>query len=160
MPSESFNQLPFFQGLNPTQLELLHPIFVETDCHAGTVLFDQSEPAVHLYLVVSGEVSIRFKPEDGEEITVTRVRAGGVVGWSALIGRRFYTSAAICTQYSELLRARGTDLQTLCEQHPETGLTLLDRFAAIIGERLSSTPPEVRAILENGLRNGVQYPGG
>lgn len=160
MPNDPFCQLPFFQGLTSEQMDILRPLFVETDCYAGTVLFDQSDPALHLYLVISGEVAIRFKPEDGEAITISRVRAGGVVGWSALIGRRSYTSAAICTQDSRLLRTSGAQLQALCELHPETGLVLLDRFTAIIGERLNNAHPEVRAILENGLRNGVEHPGG
>jgi CRP-like cAMP-binding protein len=146
--------------LNPEQLDLLRPLFVETDCHAGTVLFDQDDPAIHLYLVVSGEVAIRFKPDDGEAITIARVREGGVVGWSALIGRRWYTSAAIVTQYSELLRTSGAEMQGLCELHPETGLVMLDRFTAVIGERLRDTRPEIRAILMSGLRNGVEHVGG
>jgi CRP-like cAMP-binding protein len=161
MPNESFCQLPFFQGMNPEQLDLLRPLFVETDCHAGTVLFDQDDPAIHLYLVISGEVSIRFKPDDGDDaITIARVRDCGVVGWSALIGRRLYTSAAIVTQFSELLRTRGAELQSLCELHPETGLVLLDRFTAVIGERLRGSHPEFQAILMNGLRTGFEHVGG
>jgi CRP-like cAMP-binding protein len=155
MPIQSFFQLPFFEGLNPEQLDLLCPLFVETECYAGTVLFDQNDPAIHLYLVISGEISIRFKPEDGEALTIARVHDGGVVGWSALIGRRLYTSAAIVTQYSALLRASGAELQSLCELHPETGLMLLDRFTSVIGERLSGTSPEIRAILMSSLRNGT-----
>jgi CRP/FNR family transcriptional regulator, cyclic AMP receptor protein len=156
MSSETFQELSFFQGLTPAQLDILLSLFVETNCHAGTVLFDQDEPAVFLYLVISGEVSIRYKPDDGEAITIARVRPGGIVGWSSAIGRRMYTSAAVCTQYTELLRASGAEIQALCEQHPETGIILLDRLAAVIEERLNSTHPEVRAILENGLRNNCE----
>jgi CRP-like cAMP-binding protein len=91
MSSETFQELSFFQGLTPAQLDILLSLFVETNCHAGTVLFDQDEPAVFLYLVISGEVSIRYKPDDGEAITIARVRPGGIVGWSSAIGRRMPT---------------------------------------------------------------------
>jgi CRP-like cAMP-binding protein len=160
MPDDVFDQIPLFQGLSPEQLNVLKPLFAPLDCHAGTVLFEQGEPALYLYLVVSGEAIIRYKPEDGQDITIARVRPGGIVGWSAVIGRRFYTSAAVCMQYSQMLRVRGSDLQALCEQKPDTGVIILERLANVIGERITATHPEVKAILENGLRNGMYHPGG
>ena len=155
MPSDIFDQIPLFQGLSPAQLDLLRPLFVSSDCHPGTVLFDQGGAAIFLYLVISGEVAIRFKPEDGKDIIIARVRDGGMVGWSAVIGRQHYTSAAICTQHTQMLRVRGSDLQTLREQHPETGLLIVDRLANVVAERLQGSHPQVVALLEIGLRNGV-----
>jgi hypothetical protein len=55
---------------------------------------------------------------------------------------------------------RGYDLKALCEQQPDTGLIILERLANVIGERITATHPEVKAILENGLRNGIYHPGG
>lgn len=159
MPEDLVDQLPLFKGLNEAQLALLRPLFLPYDCHAGTVIFEQGEPAIFLYLVVSGEVAIRYKPEDGQDITIARVREGGLVGWSAVIGRRQYTSAAVCTQYTQLLRMRGADLQSLRDRNPETGLVVLERLADVIAERLNSTHSQVMALLENGLRNGTHQPG-
>jgi CRP-like cAMP-binding protein len=53
-----------------------------------------------LYVLMDGQVAIRFKPHDGDWLTVTDVQAGGVFGWSAALGRRRYTSSAICLQES------------------------------------------------------------
>ena len=156
MPNISLEEIPIFQGLTPEQVDLLHPLVMECNCYAGTVLFEQGDPAEFLYLVITGEAVIRYKPEDGPPITVTRVRSGGLVGWSAVIGRRLYTSGVECSQDSNLLRIRGTDLQSLCERSPETGLIILDRLANLVAERLRHTHPEVVALLENGFRNGVK----
>ncbi len=156
MSEISFEQLPIFQGLTPEQIDQLHPLIMEYKCYAGTVIFEQGDPADFLYLVVAGEALIRYKPEDGPPITVTRVRPGGLVGWSAVIGRRFYTSGVECSQDSQLLRIRGLDLQSLCERFPETGLLILERLANLVAERLRHTHPEVVALLENGLRNGAK----
>lgn len=155
MPSNVFEQIPLFQGLSPAQLDLLRPLFVPNDCYPGTVLFDQGEAAIFFYLVLSGEVAIRFKPEDGKDIIIARVREGGMVGWSAVIGRQYYTSAAVCTQYTQMLRVRGSDLQTLCEECPETGLLIVDRLANVVAQRLQGSHPQVVALLEIGLRNGA-----
>jgi CRP/FNR family transcriptional regulator, cyclic AMP receptor protein len=156
MTDDDFYQLPIFQDLTSAQIDSIRPYFVASECHAGTILFEQGEPAVFIYLLISGEVAIHYKPEDGQELIVTRIKPGGVVGWSAVIGRRQYTSAAECTQFSRLMRMRGSDLQTLREQCPEAGCLLLERLAQSVAERLNGTHPQVVALLENSLRKGIQ----
>lgn len=155
MSKDSLEQFPLFDGFTEEQIALLRPLFVPNECHAGTVLFEQGDPAVYFYLMVSGEVAIHYKPEDDLDIVITRIKPGGMVGWSAVIGRRSYTSAAICTEYSKLLRVRGSDLQTLCSQHPETGNQFVDRMADVVAQRLESSHPQLLQLLENGLRNGA-----
>jgi CRP-like cAMP-binding protein len=155
MSSDILKQFPLFDGFSKDQMALLRPLFMASDCHAGTVLFDQGEPAVYFYLLISGEVAIHYKPEDDQDIVIARIKPGGMIGWSAVIGRRSYTSAAICTEYTELLRVRGADLQKLCTQHPDTGNQFVDRLAEVVAERLQSSHPQVLQLLENGLRNGV-----
>ena len=91
------DQFNLFDGLTPDQRQLLRPMFVPCDGYSGTVLFEQGDPAEHLFWVVVGEVTINYKPDDGAAITVARVRPGGVVGWSAALGSRAYTSSAACT---------------------------------------------------------------
>jgi CRP-like cAMP-binding protein len=156
MLTDVFDQMPLFQDLNQAHTDVLRGYFIPLECHAGTVLFRQGDPAEYVYLVVAGEVSIRYKPEDGEDIHVTRVRAGGVVGWSALIGRRSYTSSAACSEFTQMLRVRCTDLQYLQEQYPEIGQIVRDRLAGVIAERIRGTHPQVVALLENGLWSSVR----
>ena len=155
MAVDLFDQLYLFNDLTAEQRELLRPLFDSCECHTGTVLFEQGEPAIFLYLIVDGEVSIRFKPDDGQTLTIARVRDGDLVGWSAVIGRRLYTSSAVCSEHTRLLRVRGTDLQTLREQHPETGIMVIERFATVVSPRLQGSHLQVVAMLEYGLSNGT-----
>ena len=153
MKADIFADLFLFAGLSAAQREILTPLFEPCDCYAGTVLFEQGDPAEHLYAVVTGEVVVSFKPDDAPTLTVARVQPGSIVGWSAVLGSRCYTSSAECTQYSQLLRVRGADLRRLCIQHPETGVQVLDRLAAVIAERLHSTHDMVLSLLQLGLNN-------
>jgi len=155
MPTDVFDQLSLFKGLSPDQHQLLKPLFIPCDCYGEAVLFEQGDRAEYLYLVVVGEIAIHYKPDDGPPIVVARVKAGGVVGWSAALGNRVYTSAAICTRYTQMLRVRGADLRDLCEQNPETGILILERLAEIIAERLRNTHEQVIALLTEGLTNGT-----
>jgi CRP-like cAMP-binding protein len=160
MPRDVFNVLEFFSGLKPTQLDLLRSLFAPCDSCSGATLFEQGESAEYLYIVVVGEVVVNFKPDDGPSLVVARVQPGGVVGWSAAFGRKVYTSSAMASTDTRLLRVRGADLRSLCEQYPDTGTIILDRLAAVIAERLRNTQPQVKAMLEAALHNGVYYAGG
>jgi CRP-like cAMP-binding protein len=160
MAETIFDQLPLFEGLTPRQQALIRPLFVPCDYYTDSMLFEQGDIAEFLYLVVRGEVLVVFKPDDGPAITVAKIIPGGVVGWSAALGSPTYTSGAMCTTYSQLLRVRGADLRKLCEQHDEVGLLITNRLADVIAQRLSRTHEQVAALLGLGLRNGVHADGG
>ncbi|OGO30086.1 MAG: hypothetical protein A2136_11355 [Chloroflexi bacterium RBG_16_54_11] len=156
----TFPSLFLFRDLLPGQLELLHPLFIPCEFTAGAELFEQGDPAENLFAVVDGEVVVNFKPDDGPIITVAHVRRGSIVGWSAALGSRCYTSSAVCTTYTQLLRVRGNDLRHLCLQHPETGTAFLDRLATVIAERLHSTHDMVLSLLQLGLTTTAEKDGG
>lgn len=151
MPKDIFDRSPFFEDMTSEQRDLLRPLFSACDCVEGELLFEQGDSAEYLYLVVSGEVIVRYKPDDGPELIVARVKPGGIVGWSAALGSRQYTSGAICGCASQLLRVRGADLRHLCSSHPDTGVLVLERLADVIAERLHSTHQEVVNLLKQGL---------
>ncbi len=148
-----------FKDLGTEHLALLQPLFIPCDFTADSVLFDQGEPAENLFTVVSGEVVVNFKPDDGPSIVVARVLPGSIVGWSAALGSRRYTSSAVCTSFTRLLRVRGDDLRRLCLQHPATGTVFLDRLATVIAERLHSTHDLVLSLLQLGLTSSLEPSG-
>jgi CRP-like cAMP-binding protein len=154
MPGDYYEQMPFFADFTPEQMALIQQIFIPCDCYADTVLFDQGDPAEHLYLIIVGEVVVRYKPEDGAEIPVARIKAGGIVGWSAALGNPRYTSAAICTGYTQMLRVSGRDLRSLYNENADTGILILERLAEVIADRLDETHDHVVDLLKQGFLNG------
>jgi CRP-like cAMP-binding protein len=157
MNLEKYSHLSFFNGMNAQELQLLEPFFAPQTWVAGTSVFEQGDYAEYLYLVVYGEVSIRYKPDDGSIMTVTRVQPGGIFGWSAAMNNPTYTSGAVCTLDSEILRIRGTDLRVLCEKHPELGKLILDRLAGVIAERKQSQQQgTLKSMLANGMGQVIE----
>ncbi len=152
MNLEKYSHLAFFHGMQSSDIQLLEPYFAPQTWVAGTTIFEQDDYAEYLYLVVSGEVTIHFKPHDGPIMTVTRVQPGGIFGWSAAMNNPGYTSGAVCSLDSEILRIRGIDLRAICEKHPELGSIILNRLAAVIAERKLSRQGQVSTILANGMR--------
>ncbi len=160
MGTDNYHNLFLFHNLASKHFELLSPLFIPCEFTADSILFDQGDPAENLFAVVVGEVVVNFKPDDGPSITVARVQPGSIVGWSAALGSRRYTSSATCTTHTQLLRVRGDDLRRLCLQHPETGTIILDRLATVIAERLHSTHDLVFSLLQLGLNTTLVKSGG
>jgi CRP-like cAMP-binding protein len=152
------DHVPAFQGFSQEQISRIRPLFLHFYAPAETVIFHQGDAAENLYILIHGEVAIRYKPDDGPEDVIARVRSEGVVGWSAALGNPHYTSSAVCISDCQMLRTRNIDLRQLCEKHPETGGLFLDRLAAMIAERLSTTHPQLMALLEQGLSVHIGKP--
>src|SRR3989304_3612613 len=122
----SLEDIAFFRGLSSADRKGILAGFRAEDPRAGEVFFQQGQPADRLYLLVSGRVEICFKPYDGEALTVSIIEAGGGFGWSAALGRSSYTSGAACTPDGRCLSIRGRGLRRVCEDHPATGVILLE----------------------------------
>ena len=153
MSIDALKSSSLFSGFSDTQLDSLAKLFEGEHLQAGETIFAQDDPADRLYVLLSGRVAIRFKPHDGEVLTVTEIAPGGVFGWSAALGRRSYTSSAVCLEAGEALGLRGADLRRLCETQPDTGVVILERLAEVIAQRLRSTHEQVVELLRLGMRS-------
>ena len=152
MPDDyPLESIPLFRGLASEDLELLSDKFEPASFPKDTAIFNQGDKAEWLYILLSGRVSIRFKPHDGEMITVADIDVGDVFGWSAALGRDAYSSCAVTKLDSDVLGIRGQALRDLCAVHPETGVIILERLAGVIAERLRSTHKKVVELLWHGM---------
>jgi CRP/FNR family transcriptional regulator, cyclic AMP receptor protein len=146
----SFN-LTIFRELDRSKINLIAPILEICDFPENSTIFRQDQEALFLYILIYGEVIVRYKPYDGEELTIAHVCPEGVFGWSAALRRPKYTSSAYCPIASKAIRIRVDRLQRFCERNPGLGMILLDKLASGIAERLKSTHDEVLDLLTRGL---------
>lgn len=149
----TLERVNLFKGLAEEHLKLISTKFQRETFPNDTIIFGQGDPTESLYVVLSGSVSIRFKPHDGEVINVSEIHDGDVFGWSAALGRRVYTSCALTTSASELVSIRGSDLRELCSSNPEIGVLILERLASVIAERLKNTHAQVVKLLWQGVNS-------
>jgi len=153
MKPDTLLQLPLFQGLERTHLATLAKGAVEERFSLDQVIFEQGKPADRLYILLAGRVAIRYKPYDGDILSVTEVKPNGVFGWSSALGRPSYTSCAICVEDSHAVSVRGDALKSICEEYPKTGVIILERLAEVIAERLQNTHAHVIEMLREGVRS-------
>ncbi len=147
----NYDQVQILHGLTAPQRARLVSLFTFCEYQADQTIFEQGERARNLYLVLQGEVAVVFKPDDGPEMVVARIKPQGVAGWSAAIGSPCYTSSVKSSIDSRLLRIDRNDLRLLCSMDPDLGRILLERLAIIIAERLRNTHAQVLALLEQGM---------
>ncbi|MBI4759621.1 MAG: cyclic nucleotide-binding domain-containing protein [Chloroflexota bacterium] len=143
--------LPLFRGLEAKHLALLRPLFERVRFAAGATVVEQGEAAEYLYLIEEGRIAICYKPYDGESITITHVEAGGLFGWSAVVGSPHYTSSGVAVEEVKALRVRGSDLRRLCLKHPEAGVAILDRLADAVSTRWKDAHQQIRAVIKSGI---------
>jgi len=153
MNKELLDRFALIEGLTKNQINLLSPLIDDVNYEADQVIFNQGDRADFLYFVLDGKVSIRFNPEDGPVLSVAQVEEGDVFGWSSALGSDSYTSSAVCTECGVFIRIEGAELKTLCQEHPETGILILNRLAGVIAQRLRGTHEQVVDLLNRGLNH-------
>jgi CRP-like cAMP-binding protein len=147
-----------FRNLSSEQLSQIVPLIEPCRYFSGDYVFEQGEPAENLYIVVQGEVNIRYKAYDGPVMSVARVGPGGVFGWSAALGRESYTSSAVCTEDGHVFRIKGRSLHHLNERDPEIGAILQERLAIAIAGRETYKQSQVVTMLAQNADFGSDYP--
>src|SRR3972149_4399366 len=151
MPRDAIRSLPLFRGLAPRDVDLLAARFHRGSFAALETVFAQGDRAERLFILISGKVAIRFKPHDGEILTVSTITPGGVFGWSAALDRAAYSSCAVALEPSEAISISGAERRHLCSTHPRTGVMILERLAGVIADRLSNTHAKVVDVLQQGM---------
>jgi CRP-like cAMP-binding protein len=148
---QTVEHISLFDGLSDEARRLVERHFEPYSCRAGEVIFEQGDPAVFLYLLLEGSVTVRYKPYDGPAINLNQILAGGAFGWSAVVGNPSYTSGASARENVQAVRIRGTDLRDLVARNPNAGKELLDRLASLVSNRWKDANRQVRAILEQAV---------
>lgn len=151
MQAQDLQFIPLFEGMNLCDIQILLPLMDEVNFPFNSVIFAQDQYADYFYILSRGEVEIRYKPYDGPFLKVATVAEGDIFGWSSVLRHECYTSAAISVMDSCTYRIAGEALQKLCENHPDTGLILLERLSKVISSRLNATQSEVIRMLQNGM---------
>jgi CRP-like cAMP-binding protein len=151
MPQGALGQLDLFADIDRSDLRLLAEMARFVSIRPGKQVFAQGDPALHLYILVEGQVAIRYRPFDGDPLTVSTIAPGGVFGWSAFLARMTYTSSAIGEQAGRALAVAGIDFRALCEEHPRTGILIVERLADVIAGRLTGTRQAILDMLNRGV---------
>lgn len=149
MQAEELARLAVFSGLRTDQLERLAPLLQLAHFAGGETVFAAGNPADRLYIVISGQVSIRYHPDDGGYIDVATVGPEGAFGWSAVLQRAHYMSSAICRTDVEALAIHTDYLHRVRSANVAMGDRLLENLGQLAANRVEGLGRQVIRLLQS-----------
>lgn len=140
------SKIEAFQGLTQRQLTKLEPYCEALEYRLGEKLFSEGEPALHLWVVLEGQVDLRFEMPDRRpataDHTVTssevgrRDDVGQTFGWSCFVPPyRMRLSAYCVTAECRVIRVAKEDLLRLFDYDPHMGYVFLTYLIRVVGYR-------------------------
>lgn len=151
MEHQELAVLPIFKSFKPHQLLLIKPFMEFCSFPANMVIFHQGDRADNFFILTAGEIALHFKPYDGPPLEITKIASGDVFGWSAALGRKKYSAAAIATSDSKVIRMQASNLQKICAIDPDTAVLFLDCLVGVISVKLQDSHQEILKLFSNGM---------
>jgi CRP-like cAMP-binding protein len=130
-------QVELFQGLSAAHLEKIAAIGAPHTYAEDAVIFRQGSAGDALYVIVSGQLEIRFDQPEGGSRTALFMGAGQVIGEMALLdqGPRSATVAAVGGA-AQVIRIGSEDFMRLCQQDTAIGFALMRNLAMDLSFKL------------------------
>jgi toluene monooxygenase system ferredoxin subunit len=139
--SQRLSEVDLFKDLPEEQITAIAKICQEVNYSKGEMIFDESERAENLYILMEGRVSIRMRlSSKPQSITVSVLNdSPQSFGWSGVVSPYFYTAFAMCEDDCRLLALSGQKLIEVLRQEPVSGFEVMRRISEVISSRLRNS---------------------
>ena len=124
--------VPIFSGLSEQEFAFLTSHLRQRKYAAGELIFGEGDPCAGLYVVQSGNVRIFKSSASGREQVLSIDGPGSSIAELPVFDGGNYPASAQAVSDSTLLFFSRQDFQSLCLQHPQVALKVLQ----VIGGRL------------------------
>jgi CRP-like cAMP-binding protein len=133
------DKVQIFQGLNHEQLAMILEFCEEAEFEAGSKLFKQGEDAVYLWIVLEGQVDLRYDvagSSSAEANTISSISEAGAFGWSSFTSPNKYRLSGVCADKPcKLIKVEREGLRQLFETDPDMGYAVISNVATVVGTR-------------------------
>lgn len=130
---------PVFAGLPDDDLALIAGCAQNVGFDAGELLFREGDDADTFYLVRRGRVAFELHTPDRGGLVIDTADPGDVVGWSWLFPPYRWHFDARATDHVRAIAFDGACLRDKCGDDTRLGYELMQRFAAVMIDRLQHT---------------------
>ncbi|HKS99187.1 MAG TPA: cyclic nucleotide-binding domain-containing protein [Rugosimonospora sp.] len=129
---------PFLAGLTAAQVERLSYWSRRQAFRAGARLFEEGGYADRFWLIRDGRVALDLHGPQGT-VVVETLGAGAVLGWSWLFPPYRWHFGATAGEQTLAVELNGPAVRGLCAQEPALGYELMNRFLAVVVDRMQAT---------------------
>jgi CRP/FNR family cyclic AMP-dependent transcriptional regulator len=132
-------ELPTFAGLDPADLEFIAGCGVNRVFEAGEHLAHEADPADTFFVIRHGRVALEVAAPGRGGLMIETLGEGAIVGWSWLFPPYRWSFDARALEQTRTVAFDGACLREKCELDKALGYELMQRFAAIMLDRLQAT---------------------
>jgi CRP/FNR family transcriptional regulator, cyclic AMP receptor protein len=130
---------PFFAGLSEPHLTVVAACGRNVRLRAGELLFEEGGPADTFYVIRHGRVAVETHRPGKTAIVISTMGDGDLVGWSWLIPPYRWHFDARAVDATSAVALDGVCLRRKCDDDPELGYDLMQRFAGLMVQHLQDT---------------------
>ena len=132
-PVQILQRSALFEGMAASDLDNLVPDLHRRSFGAGTHIFREGDPGLHLHLILKGEVKITRSGPRGAEVVFAVLLPGDLFGELALFEEgAVRTADAVAVEATECLTLERRALIAFLESHPERMWHLIRFLSAYI----------------------------
>jgi CRP/FNR family transcriptional regulator, cyclic AMP receptor protein len=131
------------QNLSPRELKRFAKICEPRDYEAGELLVEQDALGSDLHILIEGAVDISVRGKGGDDVRVSEVRKGDVLGEASIFMDLPRTASAIARGPCLVAAVARDRLFAFCESHPRAGLKIFGFVIYSLLRRLGSTTREL-----------------
>lgn len=136
--------------LTDPMLEKLAEIVDVLKFDKDDVIFRENETAERFYMLRSGSILLEQTIAPDVTACVGSIKPGYSFGWSAMVEEAsFYTTDAVCVEYSDVFSFRRGKIRKLFERDPDMGFRFYQRLLVIIKKRLDYRSVQFRQAIVN-----------
>jgi CRP-like cAMP-binding protein len=110
--------------------------------HPGNVIIEEGAMQTEVFVVISGELEVHAKQEDGTDTLLARVGPGETLGEISLFNPGPAAATVTAVEFSQLWRIADADLLQFMTENPGAGNLLLRTLASILAQRLRQMNPK------------------
>jgi CRP-like cAMP-binding protein len=149
MSVESLKRDEVFEFLRPDQVDALSNAARLVRFGTGQIIYQKGEPAQNIYIVLSGQVSIRLPGDRGVSVMIDELTQGDIFGSCVSFALDSYVLTAQCTDDCELLCIKASALKELLEEDPRMGYAIQSKISEIYFRRYVEAMNKLQAIVMN-----------
>ena len=133
------HNVPIFSELTKRELREIEKIIHHRSYQAGEVIFNQGDPGLGMYIVISGSVQIVNNQDPTNVVVYSELGDGYFFGDLALVDDADRSASALSSGTTRLIAFFRPDLRDILSRFPAIGNKLLMGLAVVIAERLRKT---------------------
>lgn len=138
-----------FGFLRPEQLSVLSDAADVIDFKEGDTVYYHGKKAEHMYVVLSGEVSLRLPGKGGISVPIDEATPGVMFGNCQCFDIQTYSTTAQCTRDSRLMKIEASVLRRLMDEDLLMGYAMQRRISEIYFKRYLDTMRKLQSIVMN-----------